>query len=129
MRMRKIKMSWPAPAVTVAPAEPEPTQAQLKAIASESHKGLRGRAWLSLNSSTAVAANMTMGQLERSPRSSADPSSVSCKFNSISGRSDREHFWKRGCRGRAGKFRNRSTSPARSSESKKGPSRENVNGL
>jgi hypothetical protein len=63
--MRKIKMSWPVPAVTVAPAEPEPTQAQLNAIASETHKDLRGRAWLSLNSSTAVAANMTIGQLEQ----------------------------------------------------------------
>ena len=74
MRMRKLRMTWPAASdTTVMPAEPEPTQAQLKAIASESHKELRGPAWLSLNPSTAGAAKTTIGQLEQFAMGHFDP--------------------------------------------------------
>ena len=113
MRMRKLRMTRPAASdTTVMPAEPEPTQGQLKAIASESHKELRGRAWLSLNPSTAGAAKMTIGQLEQFAMGHFDPNSLhssgSCKFNSISGTNGREHFWKRGCRDRTGGYRHSS---------------------
>jgi hypothetical protein len=64
VRMRKIRMTWPVADVTATPAEPEPT-AQLEPMVSEDHRELRGRAWLSLNSSTAAAAQMTIDDLRQ----------------------------------------------------------------